>query len=194
MAKHKAAYDIYNTLKHPEKLKGPKRVMIRSSWERKFAEICDLNPMILEWASEPFEIPYRDPVTGSQKIYIPDFLVAARKASGQIVRMLIEVKPKHEAVMEEIKNARDAEQYLRNLGKWKAAMWFCQRRGLSFKFITEDEMFGSAIKAPKKVKASTKAIKRKIAASKKPMRRTISKPKKNTLLKRKKFGRRWRKR
>ena len=49
---------------------GSKTPLYRSSWEMKFMMFCDNNPAIQEWASEPVKIPYRDPLTGKQTVYL----------------------------------------------------------------------------------------------------------------------------
>ncbi len=177
-------YDVINKSKY----KGVKPPTIRSGWERKFAEVCDLSESILEWASEPVAIPYRDPLTGFQKVYIPDFLIAYRKDKGQVVRLLVEIKPKHETFIEHARNARDAERLIRNQAKWKAAKWWCQRRGISFQVMTESNLFEGP-KAPPKVKQTAAAMKMKLRVqTAKGVRK-----KKATVLKRKTYGR-WKKR
>ena len=55
--------------KNPTKYKGdPTNVIYRSLWERKFMMYCDTNDKILEWGSEEFAIPYRDPVSGGEDV------------------------------------------------------------------------------------------------------------------------------
>lgn len=138
----------YNGMVIPAGEKTP--IYCRSRWEMVFVEFCDTNQDILEWASEPWEIPYRNPTTGEQTVYVPDFLVAVRGATGKITKMLIEIKPQHEALIEQVRNKKDAAAYMANQAKWKAAAWFCQRRGIKFKIMTEAELFGSQPTAPKK--------------------------------------------
>ncbi len=102
---------------------------------------------------EPWRIPYRDPVTGRQTIYIPDFLMSFQSPGGQIKTALIEIKPLHEALREHARNVKDAMQVDRNLAKWEAAIGWCQRRGnVEFVVLTEAEMFagGENIKPPKR--------------------------------------------
>ena len=45
-------------IKNPEKYVGRKFPTYRSSWEFTFCNFCDNNPAIIQWASEPFMIPY----------------------------------------------------------------------------------------------------------------------------------------
>jgi trans-aconitate methyltransferase len=62
-------------VKNAEKYVGKKRPFMRSSWETVFARMCDNNPAIIQWASEPFMIPYRNPFTGKKTVYVPDFFI-----------------------------------------------------------------------------------------------------------------------
>lgn len=138
----------YNGMIIPAGEKAP--IYCRSRWEIIFVDFCDSNQDVLEWASEPTEIPYYNPVTHQQSVYVPDFLVAARGTTGKITKMLIEIKPKHEALLEEVRNKKDAAAFMANQAKWKAAAWWCQRRGLRFKIMTEDELFGPTKPKPKR--------------------------------------------
>ena len=48
--------------KNPEKYKSLiKKIIYRSSLERKFCEFCDKTPKVIGWVSEPFSIPYIHP-------------------------------------------------------------------------------------------------------------------------------------
>ena len=61
---------------NPKKYKGdPTNIIYRSLWERKFMKYCDDNENILEWGSEEFFVPYKDPVTGKKRRYFPDFYI-----------------------------------------------------------------------------------------------------------------------
>ena len=57
-------------VKNPEKYVGKGVPTFRSSWEHVFMSFCDNNPNILKWASESIKIPYRNPLTGKQTIYV----------------------------------------------------------------------------------------------------------------------------
>ena len=60
---------------NPGKYVGKKNPHYRSSWENTFMIFCDTNPAVINWASEPFMVPYRNPFTGRNTIYVPDFLI-----------------------------------------------------------------------------------------------------------------------
>ena len=62
-------------IRNPEKYIGKKSPTYRSSWELTFMMFCDNNPAILQWASEAIQIPYRNPFTNKNTIYVPDFLI-----------------------------------------------------------------------------------------------------------------------
>src|SRR5574344_1842446 len=83
---------------------GAKAPVFRSSWEHTVMIMFDNNPNIVSWASEPLRIPYRNPFTGKQTVYVPDFLVTYVDASGKQITELIEVKPSKETNIEEAKS------------------------------------------------------------------------------------------
>jgi hypothetical protein len=43
-----------------------------------FMMFLDSNDNIVQWASESITIPYRNPITGKQSMYVPDFFVTYR--------------------------------------------------------------------------------------------------------------------
>jgi hypothetical protein len=49
--------------KNSAKYIGKHEPIYRSSWEYTFMTICDNHPSIIQWASEPFKIPYENPIT-----------------------------------------------------------------------------------------------------------------------------------
>ena len=126
---------------HPEKYNGTYPIIYRSSWEQEFMQYCDNHPDVLQWASEPVSIPYRDPITGDQKIYIPDFLVTFVNNQRTTLTRLIEIKPLHEARPNHARNGVDAGLVMRNQAKWQAARAWAMRRGIEFIEMTEAEMF-----------------------------------------------------
>ena len=79
---------------NPKKYKGdPTNIVYRSLWERKFMKYCDDSENILEWGSEEFFVPYKDPVTGKRRRYFPDFYIKYIDATGKMRRMVVEIKP-----------------------------------------------------------------------------------------------------
>lgn len=155
MTANTTKHDAFDIRKHympryPTKYKGTYPIVCRSQWERAFCMMCDTNVNIIQWASEPERIPYPDPLSNKQKIYIPDFMITARMPNGGMKTTLIEIKPSHEALAEKAVSERDRLALARNTAKWAAAMWWCQRRGIDFRIMTEVDLFGSSYASPKK--------------------------------------------
>jgi hypothetical protein len=128
-------------LLNPQKYAGNKVPTYRSSWEFVFMQFCDNNPNIIQWASEAVHINYRNPLTGKNTIYVPDFLITYQDAGGAQHAEVIEVKPKKETTLEGAKNIRDQAAAILNLAKWEAARAWCKAHGLTFRVVTEDMIF-----------------------------------------------------
>ena len=128
-------------LQNPEKYVGNKTPTYRSSWEFVFMQFCDNNPSIINWASEAVRINYRNPLTGKNTIYVPDFLITYSDANGSQRAELVEIKPKKETTLEGAKNIRDQASVILNLAKWEAARAWCRAHGITFRIVTEDMIF-----------------------------------------------------
>ncbi len=131
------AYVVKNKIKYVGK--GTPRY--RSGWELAFMRFLDNNDNILQWASESISIPYRNPITGKQSIYIPDFLITYRNRNNQMVAEVIEIKPKKQSVVESKMKANERATVAVNYAKWDSATKWCRKQGLLFRVITEDDMF-----------------------------------------------------
>lgn len=132
----------FYTPKNPEKYIGIKKPRYRSSWEFAFMTFADNNNKVIKWASESIQIPYRNPLTGKNTIYVPDFLIMYQDKSGQILTELIEIKPKKQTIIEEkVTSARDRAAIVVNYAKWDACKNWCKRNGITFRVITEDSLF-----------------------------------------------------
>lgn len=129
-----------------DKYVGTRAPRWRSSWEHAFMRFCDTNDHILQWASEAIQIPYRHPLTGKQTIYVPDFLITYRTKNNTVKAELIEIKPKKQSVIESKMNSRDRAVVAINYSKWQAAEAFCKRQGLTFRVVTEEQMFRNGAK------------------------------------------------
>ena len=130
-------YEVRNAGKYV----GKGKPRYRSSWELAFMNFCDANEHILQWASESVQIPYRHPLTGKQTIYVPDFLVIYQNKHGQQRGELIEIKPKGQSMLTEKQNAQQRATVAVNFAKWEAANHWANRNGLTFRVITEDDIF-----------------------------------------------------
>ena len=104
-------------------------------------KFCDTNDHVLQWASESIAIPYRHPITGKMTQYIPDFLITYRNRDNTVRAELIEIKPKSQSVIESKMNSRDRAVVAINYAKWDAATKWARKNGLSFRVITESDMF-----------------------------------------------------
>lgn len=141
----KFANGLYE-LKNPQKYVGKRTPRYRSGWEHAFMRFCDTNEHVIQWASESISIPYRNPLTGKQTIYVPDFLVMYKDRGSQVRAELIEIKPKSQSVIESKTSQRDRAAVAVNYAKWDAAMKWCKRQNLTFRVITEDDIFRNGSK------------------------------------------------
>ena len=128
-------------IQNPEKYIGKKTPTYRSSWERHFMHFCDTNTNVLNWASEAIQIPYRNPFTNKNTVYIPDFFIVYEDRNKQRHAELIEIKPSTQTIMERAKSKSDKAAVILNNYKWAAAKHFCQSRGIQFRVINEQQIF-----------------------------------------------------
>jgi len=126
----------------PEKYVGLKTPTYRSSWEWSFMRFCDTNPSVQKWASEAVKIPYRDPLTGRQTVYVPDFFIQYVDKTGKMIVELIEVKPASQTLLERVgKNKYNQAQFVKNQAKWQAATIWCKQQGIKFRILNENDLF-----------------------------------------------------
>ena len=131
------AYTVKNTAKYV----GRGTPRYRSGWELTFMMFLDSNDNVLQWASESISIPYHNPLTGKQSMYVPDFLVTYRGPNNTVKAELIEIKPKKQSLLESKMNDRDRAIVAVNYCKWDAATKWARAQGLRFRVITEDDIF-----------------------------------------------------
>jgi hypothetical protein len=130
------------TMKNPGKYVGTKVPTYRSSWEWHFMNFCDTNESIQKWASEAVQIPYRDPLTNKNTVYVPDFFIQYVDKQGRMLVELIEIKPASQQLLERVgKNKYNQAQYVKNQAKWTAATAWCKQQGIKFRVINQDDMF-----------------------------------------------------
>ena len=121
-------------------------IIYRSLWELKFMKYCDSNQNILEWGSEEIIIPYKSPLDNRYHRYFPDFYIKVKENTGQIKKMIIEIKPKKQCIepkVQKIKTksyVREVCEYVKNQAKWEAATDFCKDRMMDFRVLTESEL------------------------------------------------------
>jgi len=130
------------TMKHPEKYVGTKTPTYRSSWEWSFMNFCDTNENVAKWASEAVQIPYRDPLTERQTVYVPDFFIQYMDKNNKMHVELIEIKPASQTILERVgKNKFNQAQFVKNQAKWAAANLWCKQQGIKFRILNENDIF-----------------------------------------------------
>ena len=130
------------TLKNPEKYMANRQPTYRSSWEFAFMNFCDNHPAVAKWASEAIKIPYRNPLTGKQTIYVPDFFIAYADRGGKQKVELIEVKPANQTHREKLgRSKHNQAAWIVNQAKWEAAYAYCKQNNIQFRIVTEDDIF-----------------------------------------------------
>jgi hypothetical protein len=121
-------------MKHPEKYVGTK--------VPSFMNFCDNNRSIQKWASEAVQIPYKDPLTNRQTVYVPDFFIQYVDKNGRVSTELIEIKPASQSILERVgKNKYNQAQYIKNQAKWASANLWCKQQGIKFRILNENDIF-----------------------------------------------------
>lgn len=130
------------TVKNPDKYVGKGKPRWRSSWELNFMLWCDNNKGVVKWASEPIRIPYRNPITGKNTTYVPDFFIQYIDKDNKIHNEIIEIKPEKHQLMEKAgKSKYNQYQVVINQAKWNSAMIYCKKQGLIFRILNETQLF-----------------------------------------------------
>jgi|TARA_B110000285_G_C14758689_1_gene438580 hypothetical protein len=130
-------YEVAN----PSKYAGNKPPRYRSSWEHAFMRFADNHPSVINWASESIRIPYRNPLTGKQSIYVPDFFIMYQNKTGSKRAELIEIKPESQTRLGAKTSQRDKLAIAINHAKWEAAAKWCKLKGVQFRIVTEADIF-----------------------------------------------------
>lgn len=141
---HKGVY----TPKNPSKYRGDfRKIIYRSSWEKKFFIFLDTSPSVLFWSSEEIIVPYISPLDNKVHRYFPDVVCKMKTTSG-IETYMIEVKPYCQTILPESRKGKrkktlDEEliTFAINDAKWKAARAYCDKYKWKFKIITERELY-----------------------------------------------------
>lgn len=133
---------------NPSKYVGKQPIVFRSSWEHTVMVMFDTNPNIISWASESLKIPYQNPFTGKYTVYVPDFVVTYVDAKGKQRAEIIEVKPAKETFLEQAKSQKSKAAVALNSFKWAAAQEFAKHHGMTFRVMTENNIYNN----PKKTR------------------------------------------
>jgi len=127
--------------KNPNKYIGTYPIIFRSSWEAVLMQKCDTHPSIQQWASESIKIPYKNPFTGRQTVYIPDFLIHYTDRKGNAIVELIEIKPSKQSSDDLATDRNSQAALVLNKIKWVAAKAWAKKNGMRFRVMTETDMF-----------------------------------------------------
>jgi len=132
---------------NPEKYAGDaSNIIMRSSWETRFANWCDKNPSIIKWSSEETVVPYICPTDNKYHRYFIDFKIQVQQKDGLLKTYLIEVKPAKQTIPPVFPGKRtkkflmESYAFMKNQAKWHAADQYAKDRGYIFKIITEKEL------------------------------------------------------
>ena len=110
--------------------------------EWSFMNFCDNNKSVQKWASEAIQIPYKDPLTGRQTVYVPDFFIQYMDKNSKMIVELIEIKPSSQQIIERVgKNKYNQAQFIKNQAKWTAANLWCKQQGIRFRILNENDLF-----------------------------------------------------
>lgn len=140
----KQAQGVY-AIKNIKKYNSTNPPIYRSSWERDVMIALDNNPAVIEWATEPFSIPYLCPVDNITKNYWPDFIVRYIGPDKKEHTQLLEVKPYKQCFLNLAKSKKEKMTVYVNQSKWAYAQAFCDKNGIEFKIITEKNLYGGRI-------------------------------------------------
>ena len=129
------------TPKNTHKYVGKKHPVFRSSWELVMMRFCDDHPSVIQWASEAIAIPYMCPFRRCKTHYVPDFFIVYLDRDGAQHIEVVEVKPYKETGASPTRSRRDALVAVKNQAKWAAAQAYCAANGMTFRIVTERELF-----------------------------------------------------
>lgn len=151
------------TLKNPEKFKGTKVPMYKSSFECRVFYWCDENTKVLEWSYEPIVIDYnfslptsapdldKSLVDNKSHKYYPDLIAVIKTNDSQTTNFLIEIKPYSQTIRptEPKKKTKKSwnkycnalQEFLKNSVKWEAAEKYAKKNGMVFTVVTERQIF-----------------------------------------------------
>lgn len=128
---------------NPEKYIGSNSPKYRSGWELTVMRFCDTHPAVIGWASESLRIPYRNPFDGRNTFYVPDFLITYQDKNGNKISEVIEVKPRNQALLEMARTQQEKAAVVLNMAKWEACRAWCQKHGLKFRILTEEDIYNN---------------------------------------------------
>lgn len=132
--------DIYKPV-NPDKYAGSGEPIYRSALELQLFRFLDMHPSVINWASEPIQIPYYNQLKRKQTVYVPDLLVVYLNKNNEKKVELIEVKPKSQVTMKEARSKTDKYAVALNHMKWEAAAAYCKNKNMTFRIMTEEDIY-----------------------------------------------------
>lgn len=136
---------IYKPI-NSKKYKGSTYPVYRSGYELKFFKWCDITERVVEWGSENYVIPYINPLDGKMHRYFVDNYVKLKISENVYEKYLIEIKPFKQTLKPTKGNKKnttyiyEAQTFVQNQAKWQAAKSYCDKKGLKFLILTENEL------------------------------------------------------
>ena len=137
---------IFNP-KNPNKYKGTLPIIYRSGLELKSFRYLDNNPNVLTWGSESVIIPYQSPSDGQIHRYFVDLVATLKMKSGELKKLLIEVKPEKQTKPPTITAKKkqstmlyEKYQWAINQAKWDAAKSWCKKKNYLFIILNEKHL------------------------------------------------------
>lgn len=132
--------------KNPQKYVGDlTNIIMRSSWETRFAIWCDNNPQVIYWQSEETIIPYICATDNKPHKYYMDFRIQVKTKSG-LKTYLVEIKPEVQTIPPKYPGKQtkryltESLTFMKNQSKWQAAKNYASDRGWEFIILTEKEL------------------------------------------------------
>ena len=121
-------------------------IIYRSSWELRAFHWADLNPSVVEWASEEIVIPYICETDNRPHRYFIDMYLKIKDKDGNIKTFLVEIKPFSQTQPPKFPGKQtkryltEVHTFIKNQSKWKAASRFAKQNGAEFVILTEKEL------------------------------------------------------
>lgn len=95
-----------------------------------------------------------NPLTRRATVYIPDFIIVYVDADGATHSEVVEIKPSKESPfhssIREARSQRAKASLILNQAKWQAAMAWCKRNGMTFRVMTESQIYEGTRSKPRK--------------------------------------------
>lgn len=138
-------HGIFTPLNQQKYIGDTKKIIYRSSYEKIFYMLIDLDPAVKRWAAESMRVQYISPIDKKVHNYYPDVYVE-KEVKGKIEKIIVEIKPSAFLVPPKKKGdtLRQKKKYLDALRKFviiqakkRATEAYAAKAGYVFTFVTE---------------------------------------------------------